>query len=68
MDTQRLLLFVGLSLVLFLLWEAWQREVNPPPALPVVTEQTSASKAQADVPVGAESRPVSTTPGPGARQ
>ena len=55
MDTQRLLLFVGLSLVLFLLWEAWQREVNPPPAVPVVTEQSSASKAQADVPVGAES-------------
>ncbi len=58
MDTQRLLLFVGLSLVLFLLWEAWQREVNPPPEKPVVTEPSLTPSAPSDVPVGAESRPT----------
>jgi YidC/Oxa1 family membrane protein insertase len=58
MDTQRLLLFVGLSLVLFLLWDAWQREVNPPPEKPAVTEQSVTPASPSDVPLGAESRPA----------
>ena len=58
MDTQRLLLFVGLSLVLFLLWEAWQREINPPPEKPVITEQTRTTATPSDVPTGAETSPV----------
>ncbi len=62
MDTQRLLLFVGLGLVLFLLWEAWQREVNPPPEKPPVTEQAVTPGAPTDVPVGADTRPISQAP------
>lgn len=62
MDTQRLLLFVGLSLVLFLLWDAWQREVNPPPEKPVVTRQSVAPATPSDVPVGAEARPAADAP------
>ena len=62
MDTQRLLLFVGLGLVLFMLWEAWQREVNPPPAQPAVTQPTATPSAPSDVPVGAESRPAVQAP------
>jgi YidC/Oxa1 family membrane protein insertase len=67
MDTQRLLLFVGLGLVLFLLWEAWQREVNPPPEKPVVTDQQPAltPATPSDVPVGAESRPQAQVQVPG---
>jgi len=57
MDTQRLLLFVGLSLVLFLLWDAWQREVNPPPVTPAVSERTATPATAADVPMGTESAP-----------
>jgi len=62
MDTQRLLLFIGLSLVLFLLWDAWQREVNPPPEKPVVTRQSVAPATPSDVPVGAEARPAADAP------
>ncbi len=62
MDTQRLLLFVGLGLVLFLLWEAWQREVNPPPEKPVATAPSATSTAPSDVPVGAETRPTVDAP------
>ena len=58
MDTQRLLLFVGLSLVLFLLWDAWQREINPPPITPAVSERAATSSTAADVPIGTESAPV----------
>jgi YidC/Oxa1 family membrane protein insertase len=63
MDTQRLLLFVGLSLVLFLLWDAWQREVNPPPVTPAVSEQAGTPSTAADVPMGTE-----TTPAPSPSQ
>ena len=31
MDTQRLILFAVFSLSIFMLWDAWQREQNPPP-------------------------------------
>jgi YidC/Oxa1 family membrane protein insertase len=34
MDTQRLILFVIFSFSALLLWEAWQKETRPPPALP----------------------------------
>ena len=61
MDTQRLLLFVGLSLVLFLLWDAWQREINPPPVKPAVTERAATASTAADVPVGTEPA-AGTTP------
>ena len=62
MDTQRLLLFVGLGLVLFMLWEAWQREVNPPPAQPAVTQKGVTPGSPSDVPVGAEARPAAEAP------
>ena len=31
MEQQRLILFIALSLVLFMIWDAWQREMNPQP-------------------------------------
>ena len=60
MDTQRLLLFVGLFLVLFLLWDAWQREVNPPAETPAtsVTQQTPSAASASDVPMGSQTTPA----------
>ncbi|MCW9025600.1 MAG: membrane protein insertase YidC [Gammaproteobacteria bacterium] len=56
MEQQRLILFIALSLVLFLIWDAWQREINPPPqqmTTPTTTSQGTATVQQdADVPVG----------------
>ncbi len=63
MDTQRILLFVGLSLVLFLLWDAWQREINPPPVetpSATVSEQPPRAATASDVPIGTESAPAAT--------
>lgn len=64
MDTQRLLLFVGLSLVLFLLWNAWQREINPPVEKPAaaVSEQTSRPSSAGDVPIGTETSTPAASP------
>lgn len=39
MDTKRLILFVVFSMSIFMLWDAWQKERNPPP---VATTQPSA--------------------------
>ena len=46
MEQQRLILFIALSLVLFLIWDAWQREINPQPInQPVEVTQNSATSA-----------------------
>ena len=47
MDTQRLIIFAVFSLSIFMLWDAWQRQHNPPPA---VTQSTSAQQKSNDVP------------------
>ena len=47
MDTQRLILFAVFSLSVFMLWDAWQREKNPPPP---VTQTTSVPQKAGDVP------------------
>ena len=47
MDTQRLILFAVFSLSIFMLWDAWQRENNPPPA---VTQTTTVPQKASDVP------------------
>lgn len=39
MDNQRLFLFIALSFISLMLWEAWQRDYNSPE--PVVTEQAA---------------------------
>ena len=54
MDNQRLLLYVGLALVLYLIWNAWQRE-QLASMEPVIPEQTVSSPApenlQNDIPL-----------------
>ena len=57
MDTQRLILFLVFSFSLMFLWEAYQKHVNPPPALPAKSATTPAtgpsstpSQKPADVP------------------
>ena len=41
MDNQRLLLFIGLSMTILLLWQAWEKEQLPPPLpAPVATTST----------------------------
>lgn len=37
MDNQRLLLFIGLSMTILLLWQAWEKEQLPPPSPPATT-------------------------------
>ncbi len=62
METQRLLLFFGLAMVLFLMWDAWEKQFNPPPP-PVATSQTRTTSSQAgDVPHSNEAIPTSSAP------
>jgi len=53
MEQQRLILFIALSLVLFLIWDAWQREFSPQPVSPVTETRSEISSTTpgADVPV-----------------
>jgi YidC/Oxa1 family membrane protein insertase len=66
MDIQRLVLFMIFAFSLLVLWEAWQREKNPPPAQ--VAQQAGGAPAPtqrgADPPV--PSGPASAAPVPGA--
>ena len=71
MDNQRLLLYFALALVLYLIWQAWQRDYGPqavPVARAPVTESTQESKAPpkdlpeaTDVPQVEEPRPATVT-------
>ena len=64
MDNQRLILFIALSFVVLLLWEAWQRDYGPkappPDAGPGQEQQVAAPPA--DLPTAA---PENATPAPG---
>ncbi|HHI93080.1 MAG TPA: membrane protein insertase YidC [Gammaproteobacteria bacterium] len=72
MDNQRLVLFIALSLVILLLFSAWQREQQPPP--PVATESigesapvpsgdsTTATTPAEDVPTIASENQAAATP------
>ncbi len=53
MEQQRLILFIALSLVLFLIWDAWQREFSPQPVTPVAETRSGATAtgSNTDVPV-----------------
>ncbi len=53
MEQQRLILFIALSLVLFLIWDAWQREFTLQPVVPVVetSQESPMAGSSADVPV-----------------
>jgi len=66
MENQRLLLFVALSVVILLLWQAWQKDFgtppSPPAAAPPAAESTAVPSSQ-DVPAAAAGTPA---PGPAA--
>ncbi len=73
MDNQRLFLFVALSFVLMLIWQAWLTDYGAKPA-PTATEQaqtgtpaTSAAPSQ-DVPAGTVSSAAPTAPAVAAAQ
>jgi len=68
MEQQRFFLFIALSIILFLLWDAWQKEFAPQPVPTVVGSQTNiasptSSTRAADIPEGADVPAVITTPG-----
>jgi YidC/Oxa1 family membrane protein insertase len=70
MDTQRLVLFVIFSFSALLLWEAWQKEMRPPPP-PAIAAQPGKSAGVADLPAvpATPAAPAAATPGataPGA--
>lgn len=58
MEQQRPLLFIALAIVLFLLWDAWQRDFGPEPTASQSREQTEQSASgepdRSDVPMGAD--------------
>jgi len=56
METQRLLLVVALALILFMIWDAWEKYQNPPPP----TSQTIAGEAKPSATTGGERRAGST--------
>ncbi len=49
MDNQKLFLFLALTLVVMLLWDAWQKDYGPKP-IPVATVSESAGTASPSVP------------------
>jgi YidC/Oxa1 family membrane protein insertase len=57
MDIQRLVLFVIFSFSALFLYEAWQREHNPPPA---VAKSATAPTASKDLPAPAKDLPTAT--------
>lgn len=59
MENKRLILFAALSVVVILLWDAWQADYNKPPAAPVAT--TTTPPATNDVPSAAASAGASAT-------
>jgi YidC/Oxa1 family membrane protein insertase len=63
MDNQRLFLFIALSFIALMLWEAWQRDYGtPPPAATVETATPGPEGAPpaADLPVVAPLAPAAT--------
>ncbi len=65
MDTQRLILFVIFSMSLLFLWQAWERDRNPPPPAPTAPAPGAPAKP-ADVPATptAAAVPGSVPPAP----
>jgi YidC/Oxa1 family membrane protein insertase len=58
MDTQRLILVLALGLVMYMIWDAWQRENTPQPVAPTeisksAAEKTRPSDQSLDVPLAA---------------
>ena len=67
MDNQRLPLYLGLALVLFLIWQAWQAQFAPKPASETTAKEqstpaspSSPSAARSDLP--ADAAPVTPSP------
>ena len=56
MDTQRLILWLIFSFSAVMLWQAWERERNPPPI-------TTAAPAAPGQPAGAQPQPSAPAPG-----
>ncbi len=50
METQRLLLLVALGLILFMLWDAWEKFQNPPPPPVETIAGTAKPSASGEVP------------------
>ncbi|HEB57712.1 MAG TPA: membrane protein insertase YidC [Gammaproteobacteria bacterium] len=61
MEQQRTLLFIGLLVLGFLLWQNWQRDYAPPPPAPTTPAQGPATPAVPD-----EAGPVPSTPAGGS--
>jgi YidC/Oxa1 family membrane protein insertase len=55
MDNQRLVLFVSLSFVVLLLWQAWMKDYGPAPEPAATAEQTV--QAEAKTPAGGDDLP-----------
>ncbi len=61
MDNQRLFLFVALSFVVLLIWQAWMEDYGPAPQegpAPVATDVAALPEGGADLPVAPLERPV----------
>jgi YidC/Oxa1 family membrane protein insertase len=68
MDTQRLILWLIFSFSALMLWQAWERERNPPPPAATVAPATRPGEQAAPTTAVPPSAgvPAATTPAPGA--
>ena len=68
MDTQRLILWLIFSFSAVMLWQAWERERNPPPPAATVAPATRPGEQAAPTTAVPPSAgvPAATTPAPGA--
>ncbi len=65
MDNQRLILFLALSMVLMLLWQAWEEQHAPPPVA-ITASAPGQSTNHSDVPVPSKSADGAVPPTPQA--
>ena len=67
MEIQRFVLFVGFSVSLLLLWEAWQKDRSPQPAVAAGQQKGAADKGGVPTPTSSIGVPTPTAVSPRAR-
>lgn len=63
MEQQRFFLFIALAIIMFLLWDAWQKDFGPQPVQTVTSNQTLSPAKAIDIPEGTDTPTVSSAPG-----
>ena len=64
MDNQRLILFVALAAIIFMIWQAWVAQTQPPQPVPSQEEQLDKDKSVPRAPKAPDTATPTATPAP----